>query len=226
MRVKRPSPVMAASRADRADPMPRPFGRRRRRPAPRRPPPRSADRAAAPTTGGVRRFRLAAGCASRAAVARSAAPSRVCRRRLIGAAVIDCRRRGARGSRRRPSGRYARSAPWSTSWSASSFGFAGGFVGRIKGSSFLPLVPDLGLLPVVGLLVPRALPLRHRRAAPAVPGLRACRQAPRRPVHPLRRGLEFPEVGASAGERARSAPSASRRARRRRLGGAMRASMP
>ena len=72
------------------------------------------------------------------------------------------------------------------------FGLAGGIVGRIKGSSFFLWFLISALVPVLGLLAALALPLRPRRAAPPVPGLRQDRQAPRRDLHALRHRARVP----------------------------------
>ncbi len=85
-----------------------------------------------------------------------------------------------------------------------SFGLAGGFVGRIKGSSFFLWFMISAILPFIGLIAAIALPLRPRRAAAPVPRLREDRQAPRRALHPLRhrarvpRGRDSPGIGRRA----------------------------
>ena len=75
---------------------------------------------------------------------------------------------------------------------ALSFALAGGIVGPDQGQLVLPLVPDLGAVPDPRADRRRALPLRPRRAAPPVPGLRAGLQAPRRDLHALRHRARLP----------------------------------
>ena len=92
------------------------------------------------------------------------------------------------------SGRCAssESAPrWSTS-SSRSPSRSPAASSAAQGQLVLPLVPDLGDLPVHRAGRRGALPLRHRRAAPPLPALRARLQAPRRDVHALRDRARVP----------------------------------
>ena len=72
------------------------------------------------------------------------------------------------------------------------FGLAGGIVGKIKGSSFVALVPDLRRSAVGGLLA--ALLYRNERdeLRRQCPGCGKDRQAPRRDLHPLRHRARLP----------------------------------
>ena len=74
------------------------------------------------------------------------------------------------------------------------FGLAGGVVGRIKGSSFFTVVPDLGARAVHRAADRRLLPLGEPGAAAPVPGVRQGPQAPRHGLHTCGTELEFPDV--------------------------------
>ena len=99
------------------------------------------------------------------------------------------------------------------------FGISGGMIGKLKGSSFLLWFLISGHRPVLRAARRDRLPLRARRAAPAVPGLRAGDEDLRRDLHPLRDRARVPRrrdrariLAAHAGRPAAERPPARVRA--------------